>query len=92
MHEDSFDCLIGIPKVVFIEFLKILFLDIVDVVLDPNVGDCLLEVKGFRLKTEKFSLQDEIIDVRMDCQGLIDAIGGRGYIASDDWLLYIVKD
>jgi hypothetical protein len=44
MHEDSFDCLIGIPKVVFIEFLKILFLDIVNVVLDPNIGDCLLEV------------------------------------------------
>ena len=43
--QEGFDCLICVAKIVFVEFLDVLFLDTVDDTLDANVCDCLLEVK-----------------------------------------------
>ncbi len=98
MGEDSFDCLVGIAKVIFIEFLNVLFFDAVDDTLDSNVGDCLLEIEcrlkllGLCLKAKELALRDEIVDVRMHCRGLDDAISRGDYTASDDGVFRIVKD
>jgi hypothetical protein len=47
MAENTFDGVVGVPEVLFVEFVDILFFDAVDDALDTNVGDCLLQVKFF---------------------------------------------
>ncbi len=58
MVENTFDGVVGIPKVLFVEFFDILFFNAVDYALDANVGDCLLQVKLF-LKSLHFFLEGE---------------------------------
>ncbi len=58
MVENTFDGVVGIPKVLFIEFFDMLFFDAVDDALDTNVGDRLLQVKFF-LKFLCFFLEGE---------------------------------
>ncbi len=47
MVENTFDGVVGVPKVLFAEFFDILFFDAVDDALDTDVGDRLLQVKFF---------------------------------------------
>jgi hypothetical protein len=61
MMENFFDCAVGIPEVLFIEFLNILFFDAVDDALDADVGDRLLQVK-FLLKLFCFFLEGEYFE------------------------------
>ena len=42
MVEKTFDGVVGIPKILLIEFFKILFFDAVDYALDTDVGDHLM--------------------------------------------------
>jgi hypothetical protein len=58
MVENTFDGVVGLPKVLFIEFFDKLFFDAVDDALDTNVGDPLLQVKFF-LKFCCFFLEGE---------------------------------
>jgi hypothetical protein len=58
MVEKTFDGVVGVPEVLFVEFLYILFFDAVDDVLDTDVGDRLLQVKFF-LKFLCFFLEGE---------------------------------
>jgi hypothetical protein len=44
MVENTFDGVVGVPKILFVEFFDLLFFDAVDDALDTNVGDCLLQV------------------------------------------------
>ncbi len=57
MVENTFDGVVGVPKVLFVEFFDILFFDAVDYAL-ANAGDCLLQVKFF-LKFLHFFLEGE---------------------------------
>ncbi len=61
MVENTFDGVVGIPKVLFVEFFDILFFNTVDYALDADVGDCLLQVKLF-LKFLCFFLEGEDLD------------------------------
>ncbi len=45
MCEDRFDCLVGITRIVLVEFLDKLLLNVVDDALDTDVGDRFLEIK-----------------------------------------------
>ncbi len=62
MLKESFDGLIRITKIVFVEFFNIFFFDVVYDALDPDVDDgllkveCLLEFLHFCLEVEKFAL------------------------------------
>ncbi len=47
MVDNIFDGVVGIPKVLFVEFFDILFFNAVDDALDTNVGDRLLQVEFF---------------------------------------------
>jgi hypothetical protein len=58
MVENTFDGVVGVPKVLFIEFFDILFLDAVNDALNTDVGDRLLQVKFF-LKFLCFILEGE---------------------------------
>ncbi len=44
MVENTFDGVVGIPEVLFVEFFDILFFNAVDDALVTNAGDCLLQV------------------------------------------------
>ena len=60
MVKDTFDGVVGIPKVLFIELFGVLFFNAVDNLLDNNVRDRLLKIKlpeellCFFLKREDF--------------------------------------
>ncbi len=58
MVENTFDGVVGVPEVLFIEFFDIQFFDAVDYALDTNVGDRLLQVEFF-LKFLHFFLEGE---------------------------------
>jgi hypothetical protein len=58
MVENTFDGVLGIPEVLFVEFFDVLFFNAVDDALDTIVGDCLLQVKFF-LKFLCFLLEGE---------------------------------
>ena len=58
MMENIFDGVVGIPKVLFVEFFDILFFDAVNDALDTNVDYCLLQLKFF-LKFFCFFLEGE---------------------------------
>ncbi len=58
MVENTFDGVVGIPEVLFVEFFNILFFDAVNDAFDTNVGDRLLQVKFF-LKFLCFFLEGE---------------------------------
>ena len=58
MVEECFDHLVGVAKVVFVEFLHALFFHALNDVLDANGGYSLLEVKLF-LKSFPFVLEGE---------------------------------
>jgi hypothetical protein len=60
MVKDTFDGVVGVSKVLFIELCDVLFFIAVDNLLDTNVCDCLLKIKlpeellCFFLKREDF--------------------------------------
>ncbi len=58
MVENTFDGVVGVPEVLFVEFFDKLFFNAVDYALDANVGDHLLQVK-FCLKFLCFFLEGE---------------------------------
>jgi hypothetical protein len=58
MVENTFDGVVGVPKVLFVEFFDILFFAAVNDALDTNAGDRLLQVKFF-LKFLHFFLEGE---------------------------------
>ncbi len=58
MVENTFDGVVGVPEVLFVEFFNILFFNAVDYALDADVGDRLLQVKFF-LKFLCFFLEGE---------------------------------
>jgi hypothetical protein len=58
MVENTFDGVVGIPEVLFVEFFDILFFDAVDYALAADVGDRLLQVEFF-LKYLHFFLEGE---------------------------------
>jgi hypothetical protein len=58
MVENTFDCVVGITKVFFVEFFDELFFDAVDDALHADVDDRLLQVK-FLLKFLRFFLEGE---------------------------------
>ncbi len=61
MVENTFDDVVGIPEIIFVEFFNLLFFDAVDDALDTNVGDRLLQVK-FLLKFLHFFLEGEYFE------------------------------
>jgi hypothetical protein len=56
--EECFDHLVGVAKVVFVEFLHVLFFHALNDALDANEGYGLLEVKLF-LESLPFILEGE---------------------------------
>ena len=58
MVEECFDRLVGIAKVVFVEFLHLLFFHALDDALDADGGYSLLEAKLF-LESLSFALEGE---------------------------------
>jgi hypothetical protein len=58
MVENTFDGVVVVPEVLFVEFFNILFFNAVDDALDTNAGDRLLQVKFF-LKFLRFFLEGE---------------------------------
>ena len=58
MVENTFDCVVCVTKVFFVEFFNVLFFNAVNDVLHAEDGDCLLQVK-FLLKFLRFFLEGE---------------------------------
>ncbi len=61
MMDNIFDGVVGIPKVLFVEFFSILIFDAVNDALNADVGDRLLKVK-FLLKLLHFFLEGEYFE------------------------------
>jgi hypothetical protein len=59
--ENIFDGVVGIPKVLIVEFFNVLFFNAVDDALNADVGDRLLQVK-FLLKLLRFFLEGEYFE------------------------------
>ncbi len=74
MVENTFDCVVGVTEVFFVEFFNVLFFDAVDDALHADVGDCLLQVK-FLLKFLRFFLEGEYFQGGRCCRDtFIDGI------------------
>jgi hypothetical protein len=98
MMENIFDGVVGITKVLFVEFFNILFFNAVNDAFNTNVGDRLLQVK-FLLKLLHFFLEGEYFeggrccrDAFVDGVRLSDRLGGGDARFGDDGVIRVIKD